>query len=141
MSDEQRKFTDEQEIAIAEEYIGGGTTFRKLAEKYGCSLSTIHMIMRRTRVLDEMERRADTRARMALINIKNASADAAEKLIALTKKKRSDKAVYADIQLIGQVLDRAGVRAAKEENKDVTVTFRDGGIRLGETEDVKVSDS
>lgn len=134
-----RKFTDEEEYAIAYEYIEGNATMPDLAKKYGVVTSTISRIIHRRGVLDEMERRADSRSRLALIRLKMESAEASAKLVKLSRKKRSDKDVYADIQLLQQILDRAGIRATKEEDNTLTIRFADGaGFKLGETEDVHV---
>lgn len=125
--EERKPFTrvlpPEKEVEVVERYIEGGVTMRQLAEEYGVCKSTISNIVARADVLDKLERKANARAQLALIKIKNASADAAEKLVELMEKERDDSLVYADIQLVGQVLDRAGVRETKEEKNDVTVTF------------------
>lgn len=65
---------------------------------------------------------------MATIRLKNASTDAAEKLVELLNKKRSEKQVYADIQIIQQVLDRAGVRSEKEEKQELAISFVGGCV-------------
>lgn len=134
-----RKFTDEEELEIANEYIEWRTPMDQLAKKYGCSKSSISRIIHRTGVLDEMERRADSRSRLALIKLKMETVEASDKLIRLSRKERDDAMVYADIQLLQQILDRAGVRATKTEDGNLTIRFADGaGFTLGQTEEAEV---
>lgn len=133
-----RKFTDEQEMEIAIEYVEDGASMDELAKKYNCCKATISKVVHRSRVLDKMERRADSRSRLALIRLKTESADASAKLIRLSRKEREDKDVYADIQLLQQILDRAGVRATKNEDNSITLKFADGaGFKLGQTEEAE----
>lgn len=126
---QERMFTEDQEFEIANEYLEGGVTMQEVADKWGCSRSLVAKILDRTHVMEKMEKRASRRTQRALIRLKMASADAAEKLVRLTQKERGDEMVYADIQLLGQVLDRAGVREASKEDKNVSVSFSSvGGI-------------
>lgn len=134
-----RKFTDEEELAIATEYVESSATMRELAERYNVAVSTISRIVHRSELLDRLERRADSRARLALIKLKTESADASAKLIRLSRKERGEEGVYADIQIIQQILDRAGVRATKNEDNSMTIKFADGaGFKLGETEKAQI---
>lgn len=124
----EKAVTDEQQDEIIERYMEGGVTMKQLAEEYGVCSRTISRYICASGVLDRAEKRADTRARLALINLKNASADASEKLVGLLNEKRGKNQVYADIQIIQQVLDRAGVREEKKEDKDVHISFVGSGI-------------
>ena len=131
-----RKFTEDEELEIASEYIEGRTTMDELGKKHGCSKATISRIVSRTGVLDELEKKADARSRLALIKLKMESAQASGKLIRLSQKERDDSMVYADIQLLQQILDRAGVRATKTEDGSLTIRFAEGaGFSLGRTEE------
>lgn len=131
MERNERRFSPEVEAEICDKYLTNDYTMQALAEEYECSKSTIWRIVRSSDNIEAAEHNASLRARLSLLKLKNASADAAEKLVMLMKKQRSDKQVYADIQIIQQVLDRAGVREQKEEKQDISVTFNTGGIKLG----------
>lgn len=122
----ERALTDEQAQEIVDRYMDSNVTMKQLAEEYGVCSKTISKYICDSGVLERAERRADSRAKLALINLKNASADASEKLVELLNEKRGKNQVYADIQIIQQVLDRAGVREEKKEDKDVRITFADG---------------
>lgn len=136
---QERRFTREQEIEIGEEYVEGGVTMRELAAKYDVALSTMSGIIHRSGVIDELERRADSRSRLSLVRLKMASANASAKLVRLAEKERDDSMVYADIQLLQQILDRAGVRATKNEDNSITLKFADGaGFNLGSTEEAEI---
>lgn len=122
----ERCLTDEQIDEIIERYMEGGITMMQLADQYGVSKTTISKYISQSDAVARAERRADIRSRMALIKLKNKSADAADKLITLLDEKRGKNQVYADIQIIQQVLDRAGVREEKAEDKEVRISFADG---------------
>lgn len=122
----EKAVTDEQQDEIIERYMEGGVTMKELAEEYGVCTRTISRYICNSGVLDRAEKKADTRVRLALINLKNASADASEKLVGLLNEKRGKNQVYADIQIIQQVLDRTGVREDKKEDKSVNISFTDG---------------
>jgi hypothetical protein len=81
--------------------------------------------------MEEEERKADIRTRFSLLKLKNASTDAVEKLLNMLEKERDAKSEYIDIQLIQQVLDRAGVRVVKEDKQDLKVHISTGEIKLG----------
>lgn len=124
----EKILTDEERASIVEEYLEDMPTYVELAAKYGVSKSLIGRVIVDSGALEEAERRANSRAKMATIRLKNASVDAAEKLIELLNKKRSEKQVYADIQIIQQVLDRGGVRSEKEEKQELTISFAGGCV-------------
>lgn len=117
---------DETIDEIIERYMEGGVTMVQLAGEYGVSKSTISKYISQSSTVERAERRADIRSRLALIKLKNKSADAADKLLTLLGEKRGKNQVYADIQIIQQVLDRAGVREEKKTDSDVKITFADG---------------
>lgn len=123
-----KALTDEQIDEVVERYIegNGSVTMQMLADEYGVCKKSISRYICNSGVLDRAERRANVRQRLALINLKNASTDAAEKLVTLMNEKRGKNQVYADIQIIQQVLDRAGVREEAKEDRDVRISFADG---------------
>lgn len=112
-------------------YMTNEYTMADLAEHFGCSKRTIWKAIRNSDNFEVAEHNATIRTRIAQTKLKNASADAVEKLLKLLEKDRDKDHEYVDIQLIQQVLDRAGVRAAKEEKQDINIKFNTGGIVLG----------
>lgn len=122
----EKKLTEEQADEIVERYMEGGVTMQQLGDEYGVSKKTISRYISNSGVLDRAERKANLRQRLALIKLKSASADAAEQLVDLMDKTNGKNQVYAKLQTLQQVLDRAGVREEKHEDKDVRITFADG---------------
>lgn len=120
------KLTEEQSAEIVERYMEGNVTMKELAAEYGVCTKTISRHICSSGVLDRVERRANLRQRLALITLKNASAEAAEQLVDLMDKTNGKNQVYAKLQTLQQLLDRAGVREEKREDKDVRITFADG---------------
>lgn len=124
----QAKITPEQREEIVVRYFDGGITMRELAEEYGVTRQYVSQLVSRSDMIEKAERRADIRSRIALITLKNASADAAEQLVEVLEKTNGKNQVYAKLQALQQVLDRAGVREEKKEDKDVHISFVGGGI-------------
>ena len=122
----EKKLTEEQADEIVERYMEGGVTMQQLGDEYGVSKKTISRYISNSGVLDRAERKANLRQRLARIKLKSASADAAEQLVDLMDKTKGKNQVYAKLQTLQQVLDRAGVREEKHEDKDVRITFADG---------------
>ena len=126
-----RKLTDEQRKEIAERYFANDCTLDQLAAEYDVCRNTIWRIIHNSGIMEEEERKADIRTRFSLLKLKNASTDAVEKLLKMMEKERTDQGEYIDIQLIQQVLDRAGVRVVKEDKQDLKVHISTGDIKLG----------
>ena len=127
----EKKLTDEQRKEIAESYFANDKTLLQLAAEYDVSKTTIWRVIHNSGIMEEEERKADIRTRFSLLKLKNASTDAVEKLLNMLEKERDAKSEYIDIQLIQQVLDRAGVRVVKEDKQDLKVHISTGEIRLG----------
>jgi len=124
----QAKLTPEQREEIVVRYFDGGITMRELAEEYGVTRQYVSQLVSQSDMIAKAERRADIRSRVALITLKNASADAAEQLVEVLEKTNGKNQVYAKLQALQQILDRAGVREEKKEDKDVHISFVGGGI-------------
>jgi predicted DNA-binding protein YlxM (UPF0122 family) len=127
----EKKLTDEQRKEIAESYFANDKTLLQLAAEYDVSKTTIWRVIHNSGIMEEEERKADIRTRFSLLKLKNASTDAVEKLLNMLEKERDAKSEYIDIQLIQQVLDRAGVRVVKEDKQDLKVHISTGEIKLG----------
>ena len=122
----EQKIPDEQRKELAERYFNERRTIQELADEYGVCYSTAWRIIHNSGIMDDQERKADMRTRIAMVKLKTASTDAVEKLLLMLEKERDVNHEYIDIQLIQQVLDRAGVRVEKNEKQDVKVHFAAG---------------
>ena len=127
----EKKLTDEQRKEIAESYFANDKTLLQLAAEYDVSKTTVWRVIHNSGIMEEEERKADIRTRFSLLKLKNASTDAVEKLLNMLGKERDARRGYIDIQLIQQVLDRAGVRVVKEDKQDLKVHISTGEIKLG----------
>ena len=122
----EAKLSKEQREELAERYFLEKKTIRELAAEYGVSYTNAWRVLHNSGIMEGQERRADIRTRIAMVKLKNASTDAVEKLLLMLEKERDENHEYVDIQLIQQVLDRAGVRVAKDEKQDIKVHFAAG---------------
>lgn len=126
-----RKLTDEQRKEIAESYFANDLTLEQLANEYNVCKKTIWRVVHASGIMENEEKKADIRTRFALLKLKNASTDAVEKLLKMMEKERDENHEYIDLQLIQQVLDRAGIKVVKEDKQDVKVHISTGDIKLG----------
>ena len=124
------KLTEEEKQEIVERYLEGGVTMQQIAYEYGVSKMTISRTIRNSRVLEDLEKTANIKSRLALLRLKTAATDATERLIDLLYENRDTDHQYLDMQIIQQILDRAGVRETKEDKQDVKVTFSTGGFSV-----------
>ena len=126
----------ERNMQIALEYVEGAgeVTMKDLAKKYGVCPQRIGQIIAETGVLDKLEIRSNARVRLANIKMQFAATEAADKLVKLALKERGEKGVYADNQLLQQLLDRAGARVVRKEDNTMRLEIdfgEESGMNLG----------
>lgn len=133
------KLTDEQKEAIVFEYLDTNKSTYEIADEYGVSKSTICRVISDSRTLRKLEERASVAAARAKIRAQLSADEIMKLTIEDAKKTREDKFGHLHQNARRDVLDRAGVRATKEEDSTLTIKFADGaGFSVGETEEAQV---
>ena len=131
----QRALTDEQEDEILRRYIeprmdpyyvGKPVTQAQLAKEYGVSQSLISDIIAKSSTIERMRKRTKASVLLAQAMAEHAAPQIMAETIKDALKPRSDKLRYLNQNAGRDVLDRAGVRAAKEDKQEVKVTFASG---------------
>ena len=130
-----RKLTEADHDAIVEAYIESRIypdkydhpiKQRELAEKYGVDQSQISRIITSSDVVERLNRRTRTNTLLAQAMAQHAAPRVMAETIKDALTKRDDAFGYLSQTARRDVLERAGVRAAKEEQKEITFSFASG---------------
>lgn len=134
------KLTDEQKEQLVYEYlVDGCVTTAEIGKRFGVSQSTACRIISESQTLRKLEARASVAAARAKIRAQLNADELMRLTIEDAKKTREDKFGHLHQNARRDVLDRAGVRVAKEEDNTLTIKFADGlGFELGETEQAQI---
>lgn len=103
----------------------------KVAEMFGKSQRWVSDSLHNSGVLDKIEKRTRSNVILAQAMLQKAAPEIALKTIESARKERDEKFEYITQGDRRDILDRAGVRAEKQEASDVNITFTNGGFALG----------
>lgn len=130
--------TDEEREALVVEYIESHTkpdmkplTQVELGKKYGVSQTTVSKILIDSKTIERVQRRTKSNVALAQAIMESAAPEVAKRTVRSALTEREEKFEYITQGDRRDVLDRAGVRAAKEEKNEVTISFASGGIDVG----------
>ena len=104
---------------------------KEIAEMLGMSQSWVSEQIRNSNTLGNYERKTRADAILARAMMQAASPAIARKTILSAQKERDPSFEYITQNDRRDVLDRAGVRAEKQEATDVNITFMNGGFDIG----------
>lgn len=131
----QRSLTDEQEDEILRRYIeprmdpyfvGKPPTQQALAKEYGVSQSLISEIISKSSTIERMRKKTKSSVLLAQAMAEHAAPQIMAETIKDALKTRDDNFGYLHQNARRDVLERAGVRAAKEDKQEVKVSFASG---------------
>lgn len=130
--------TDEEREALVVEYIESHTkpdmkplTQVELGKKYGVSQTTVSKILIDSKTIERVQRRTKSNVALAQAIMESAAPEVAKRTVRSALTEREEKFEYITQGDRRDVLDRAGVRAAKEEKNEVTISFASGGFDVG----------
>lgn len=138
------RFSDTTAMQIYRDHFERGMTQIELGEKYGAPSTTIESYLERPRlqekykaILARAKQKAEIRAAVAATMAQDASPKMIEQIIEIASQKVSETPIqyqYAIQNAASDILNRAGVKAASEESKEVHIIL-ESGIDLGEPGD------
>lgn len=102
-------------------------TQKEIAEMFGRSQSWMSETLIHSGTLDKIEKRTRSNVVLARAMMQSAAPKIAAETIRSAMKKRDQNFEYITQQDRRDVLDRAGVRAEKQEASDVNIRFVSGG--------------
>lgn len=103
----------------------------QVASLFGRSQKWMSVALRDSGVLEKIEKKMRSDVILAQAMLQRAAPEIALKTIESARKTRSEKFEYITQVDRRDVLDRAGVRAEKQEATDVNITFTNGAFTLG----------
>ena len=129
---------EEQRALAVQMYIESRTDIEQkpltqveIAKMFGHSQKWVSESLHNSGVLEVIERRTRSNVILAKAMMNHAAPRVALETIKSALQKREDKFEYITQGDRRDVLDRAGVRAEKEDAQAVTVTFAGGGFSVG----------
>lgn len=130
-----QKITDEQCVEVVRRYVDGGESVKALAEAYGVSRTAIYNALHRAEFADRMKELRDARLATAQLRLLEQAEKALDRNEQILDTKYEPQYQYLWQNASRDTLDRAGIKAPKEDNRDISITFADGGFDVNMPED------
>ena len=130
-----RKLTDEQRREVVRRYVEDYESVADLAEEYGVSTMTIRRILCETENADKIKALKEARLAQAQLRILEQVPIALDRNEEILETNYDPAFQYLWQNAIRDTLDRAGIKAPKEEERDINITFTGGGFDVNMPED------
>lgn len=130
-----KKLTDEQRREVVHKYVEEYETVTELAKEYDVNRSTIYRILGDEEHAGRIKALADARLAQAKIRILEQVPAALDRNEEILNTNYDPAFQYLWQNAIRDTLDRAGIKAQKEEKQDINITFAGGGFDVGMPED------
>lgn len=130
-----QKITDEQCVEVVRRYVDEGESVKALAEAYGVSRTAIYNALHRAEFADRMKELREARLATAQLRLLEQAEKALDRNEQILDTKYEPQYQYLWQNASRDTLDRAGIKAPKEDNRDISITFADGGFDVNMPED------
>ena len=130
-----QKITDEQCIEVVRRYVGEGESVTELAEAYGVSRTAIYNALHRAEFADRMKELREARLATAQLRILEQAEKALDRNEDILNTEYDPAYQYLWQNASRDVLDRAGIKAPKEDKQDISISFAGGGFEVNMPED------
>lgn len=130
-----QKITDEQCIEVVRRYVDEGESVTELAEAYGVSRTAIYNALHRAEFADRMKELRDARLATAQLRILEQAEKALDRNEDILNTEYEPAYQYLWQNASRDVLDRAGIKAPKEDKQDISISFAGGGFEVNMPED------
>ena len=121
--------TREQKEAALDAYFEEGLEVEEIAERIGATAAQVTRTLGDSQLLEPYKRRSEAAKLRAQIRVNESAEEAVMRQAELMKKEKASESVSQ--RAAKDILDRAGVRVAKEEKGEVVIRFLNGTPRLG----------
>ena len=135
-----QKITDEQCIDVVRRYIDEGENVTEIAKAYGVSRTAIYNALHRAEFADRMKELREARLATAQLRILEQAEKALDRNEDILNTEYDPAYQYLWQNASRDVLDRAGIKAPKDEKQDISISFAGGGFDVnmpGDDEDDK----
>ena len=130
-----QKITDGQCIEVVRRYVDEGETVTELAEAYGVSRTAIYNALHRAEFADRMKELREARLATAQLRILEQAEKALDRNEDILNTEYEPAYQYLWQNASRDVLDRAGIKAPKEDKQDISISFAGGGFEVNMPED------
>lgn len=130
-----QKITDEQCIEVVRRYVDEGESVTELAEAYGVSRTAIYNALHRAEFADRMKELREARLATAQLRILEQAEKALDRNEDILNTEYDPAYQYLWQNASRDILDRAGVKAPKEDKQDISISFAGGGFEVNMPED------
>ena len=127
-----QKITDEQCIEVVRRYVDEGESVTELAEAYGVSRTAIYNALHRAEFADRMKELREARLQLRILEQAEKALDRNEDILN-TEYEPAYQYLWQNASR--DVLDRAGIKAPKEDKQDISISFAGGGFEVNMPED------
>ena len=121
--------TQEQKETALSAYFEEGLEVEEIAERIGVTAAQVTRALGDSRLLEPYRRRSEAAKLRAQIRVNESAEEAVMRQAELMKKEQASESVSQ--RAAKDILDRAGVRVAKEDKGEVVIRFLNGTPRLG----------
>lgn len=130
-----QKITDEQCIEVVRRYVDEGESVTELAEAYGVSRTAIYNALHRAEFADRMKELREARLATAQLRILEQAEKALDRNEDILNTEYDPAYQYLWQNASRDVLDRAGIKAPKEDKQDISISFAGGGFEVNMPKD------
>ena len=130
-----QKITDEQCIEVVRRYVDEGESVTELAEAYGVSRTAIYNALHRAEFADRMKELREARLAAAQLRILEQAEKALDRNEDILNTEYDPAYQYLWQNASRDILDRAGIKAPKEDKQDISISFAGGGFEVNMPED------
>ena len=121
--------TKEQTEAVLGAYFEEGLEIEEIAERLGVTAAQVTRALGDDELLEPYRRRSEAAKLRAQIRVNESAEEAVMRQAELMKRQAASESVSQ--RAAKDILDRAGVRVAKEDSREIRITFTHGMPRLG----------
>lgn len=130
-----KKLTDEQRREVVRRYVEEYETVSNLAREYEVDRATIYRVLGAEEHAVRIKALSDARLAQAKIRILEQVPAALDRNEEILNTDYDPAFQYLWQNAIRDTLDRAGIKAPKDEDRDINITFTGGGFDVNMPED------
>ena len=121
--------TKEQTEAVLGAYFEEGLEIEEIAQRIGVTAAQVTRVLGDDELLEPYRRRSEAAKLRAQIRVNESAEEAVLRQAQLMKKEAASESVSQ--RAAKDILDRAGVRVAKEDKGEIVIRFVNGAPKLG----------
>lgn len=127
----QQKLSDKQRREVVRRYVDDGDTVKELADEYGVNRSTIYRVLCSEENANRIKALKEARLAQAQIRLMEQAEKALDRNEEILNTQYDPAYQYLWQNATRDTLDRAGIKAPKEDKQDISITFAGGGFDVG----------